>query len=159
MATARPELIVTRALVPEEVAAAMEGAIRLYAPQGSGIDLGIDHRLIERWRRAFESNLSQRALLALKQPVVTCLERGELKGTKVFLEGVEHTASRAALLMCGDVRIADRGLAEADTIVEMSYRRRARELMLFVVSTEYAALREAIGVSLPRKVEAAGRVR
>ncbi|MCC7383708.1 MAG: tetratricopeptide repeat protein [Deltaproteobacteria bacterium] len=150
LACARPELSAVRALVPEDVAAAVEGAIRLFAPDGSGVDLSLDARVVQAWSKAIERSLSERALKALRQPIISCLERQEVRGLAKYLEGAEHTASRVAMLMCGDVRVADRALADADAMVEMSLRRRTRELMLFLVSTDYFTLREYVGVSLGR---------
>ncbi|MFO0727023.1 MAG: hypothetical protein U1E65_24800 [Myxococcota bacterium] len=151
MATARPELAPVRALLPEEVGAAIEGAIRLWVRDGSGIDIGLDGRVVENWTRALNVALGERAKMALKQPVTTCVQRGELKGLAKYLEGAEHTASRVALLMTNDIRVADRALGDPDGLVDMSYRRRARELMLFTLSDDYFALRQQFGLALARK--------
>jgi hypothetical protein len=148
---ARPELAPVRALHPEEVIAAIEGAIRLWIREGSGVDHGADARLVAEWTKRLTVSLGERAKLALKQPVTVCVERGDLKRIAKYLDGAEHTTTRAALLLTNDVRVADRQLAEADSVVEMSYRRRARELMLFTVSNEYFALREHLGVALVNK--------
>jgi hypothetical protein len=151
LTTARPELAPVRALLPEEVGAAIEGAIRLWVRDGSGIDLGLDGRVVENWSRALNVALGERAKMALKQPVTTCVQKGELRGLAKYLEGTEHTASRAALLMTNDIRVADRALGDPDGLVDMSYRRRARELMLFSLSDDYFALRQQFGLSLARK--------
>ncbi len=149
MACARPELAPARALMPEEVAAAIEAAIRLYVPKGSGVDLQIDARLVQEWMRALQKNLSEKAIKALRAPVQICWERGDLRKLTSFLEGVEHTACRAALLMAGDVRVAERGLADPDWVVEMNPRRRARHVMFFLLSDEYFTLRRQLGMDIP----------
>ena len=46
--------------------------------------------------------------------------------------------------------LADRGLSEPDAIVELSYRRRARALMLFCLSDDFFLLREAVGLAIPK---------
>ena len=82
------------------------------------------------------------------QPIQAALDRGDLKTIPDYIRGVEHTASRAALLFTGDARVADRFIGEQDRIVEISDRRRARELMLFAMSEDYFALRAATGLAL-----------
>jgi len=146
MACARPELVLVKALPPEEVAAALEAAIQLWAPDGSGIDLQIDPKLVQEWMKALRRTLSERALKALKDPVVTCLERREMKYVARFIEGAEHTASRAALLMAGDVAVAERGLGDSDQLVDVSFRARVRQLMLYTLSQDYFVLREKLGL-------------
>jgi tetratricopeptide (TPR) repeat protein len=152
MATARPEFAPVRALTPEDAAAAIEGAIRLFAPEGSGITLTppLDKEAVQAWQRALQRTLTERAVKALRPPVQACLEKQELKRLPQFLEGIEHTASRAAMLLSTDARIADRGLNEADGIVEMPHRRRARALMLFLLSDDFFQVREEIGLAIPK---------
>jgi hypothetical protein len=148
MTCARPELSLVRSLPPEEVAAAIEAAIQLFAPDGSGVDLQIPARLVQEWMKSLRRTLSERALKALRDPVVTCLERREMRHVAKFIEGAEHTASRAALLMSGDVSVAERGLGEADQLVDVSYRARVRALMLYAVSEDYFILREKLGLAI-----------
>jgi tetratricopeptide (TPR) repeat protein/Tfp pilus assembly protein PilF len=148
MATARPELALVRALAPEDMAAALEAAIRLYAPDGSGVDLQVDPKLVQEWDRLLRRSLSERAMKALRDPVVQCLERKDMKHLAKFIEGAEHTASRAALLMAGDVSVAERGLSDTDQLVEVSYRARVRALMLYSLSEDYFILREKLGLAI-----------
>jgi hypothetical protein len=145
---ARPEFAMVRAVMPEEIAAALEAAVRLYSRTGSGANLPIDPRLVEAWMRELSRTLSERAVKALRAPVAACIERQDLRRLKDYLEGIEHTASRAGLLMAGDVTIADRGLSEPDAIVDMSYRKRARELMLFTLSEDFFVLREQLELKI-----------
>ncbi|MBK8012816.1 MAG: tetratricopeptide repeat protein [Deltaproteobacteria bacterium] len=146
MATARPELAVVQALPPAEVGAVIEAVIVLFTKTGSGIDMGFDAGLVQSWTRALNRSLSESALKALGDPVRLCLQRRELKRLSRFLEGAEHTASRAALLMAGDVSVAERGLSESDQLVDMSFRKRVRGLMLFTLSPEHFDLRQRLGL-------------
>jgi tetratricopeptide (TPR) repeat protein len=148
MATARPELAVAKALPPEEVAAAIEAAIQLWVPDGSGINLQLDQRLVQEWIKQLRRMLSERALKALKDPVVTCVERRDMRHLARFLEGAEHSCSRSALLMAGDVLVAERGLGDSDQLVDISYRARVRQLMLYTLSEDYFVLREKLGLSI-----------
>jgi hypothetical protein len=104
---------------------------------------------VQEWMRALQKNLSEKAIKALRAPVQICWERGDLRKLTSFLEGVEHTACRAALLMAGDVRVAERGLADPDWVVEMNPRRRARHVMFFLLSDEYFTLRRQLGMDIP----------
>ncbi len=150
MAAARPELAIVRALPPEEVAALIEGAIRIFAPQGSGVDHTLDPRLVETWRLRIQRGLPDRALRALREPVAACVHKKDMKRLSRFLEGAEHSASRAAMLMCGDVVAAEQGLGESDHLVGVSFRGRVRQLMLFVLSEEHFLLRENLGLAIAR---------
>jgi tetratricopeptide (TPR) repeat protein len=148
MACARPELALVKALSPEDVAAVMEAAIQLWYEGGSGIDLQIDPKLVQEWMRALRRTLTERALKALKEPVVTCVERREMRHLARFIEGAEHSASRAALLMAGDVAVAERGLGDSDQLVDVSFRARVRALMLYTLSEDYFILREKLGLMI-----------
>lgn len=148
MATARPELAAVRALPPDEVGAAIEAAILMFSPEGSGVDLNLDPRLVQSWKKALQRHLAERAVRALREPVVQCLEKREMRHLARFLEGAEHTASRAALLMAQDVASAERGLGESDQLVDVSFRARVRALMLFTLSEDHFVLREKLGLSI-----------
>ena len=149
MACARPELAPVRGMMPEDVAAIIEAAIRLYVSKGSGVDLPIDARRVQGWMRALQKHLSERAIKALRAPVQQCYERQDLSRLTQFLEGVEHTASRAAVLTAGDIRVVERGMTDPDVIVEMNPRRRARHVMFFLVSDEYFTARAQLGLQIP----------
>lgn len=149
MAAARPELAPVRALSPEEVGAAIEAAIMLFSPEGSGVNLNLDPRLVQGWMKGLQRGLSEPALKALKDPVVQCLQRRDMRHLAKFLEGAEHSASRAALLMSHDVVAAERGLGESDQLVDVSFRSRVRTLMLFTLSEEHFQLREKLGLAIP----------
>ena len=150
LAAARPELAIVRALPPDEVGALLEGAIRIFAPQGSRVDHTLDPRLVDAWRLRIQRTLPERALRALREPVAACVHKKDMKRLSRFLEGAEHSASRAAVLMCGDVIAAERGLGESDHLVGLSFRARVRQLMLFVLSEEHFMLREKLGLAIPR---------
>ncbi len=148
MATARPELAPVRALPPDEVGAAIEAAILMFSPEGSGVDLSLDARLVQSWKKNLQRYLVERAVRALRDPVVQCLEQREMRHLARFLEGAEHTASRAALLMAQDVGAAERGLGESDQLVDVSFRARVRALMLFTLSEDHFILREKLGLAI-----------
>jgi hypothetical protein len=150
MASARPELAPLRSTVaPDEIGAAIEAAIRLFLPDGSGVDLNLDPQRVAAWQQAIPKFLSDRALKALRDPVSAVIQKKDMKYMRRFLEGCEHSASRAALLMSGDVVTAERGLGDSDLLVDVSFRARVRELMLFTLSEEHFELREKLGLAIP----------
>ncbi|MCA9553506.1 MAG: tetratricopeptide repeat protein [Myxococcales bacterium] len=149
MACARPELAPIRAMMaPDEVGAAIEAAIQLFLPEGSGVDLNLDPRRVQAWSQDIRRVLSPQALKALRDPVAVAIQKRDMKRMRRFLEGCEHTASRAALLMAGDVAAAERGLGDADLLVDVSFRARVRELMLFTLSEDHFQLREKLGLAI-----------
>ena len=83
-----------------------------------------------------------------------CFKTQQLRRLTQYLEGVEHTASRAAILLSGDVRVLDRALTASDAVVEMNPRRRARHIMFFMLSRDYSALRQQLGLAIPAKSRA-----
>ena len=151
MAVARPELAMIRALRAEEVAAAFEAAIRLWVPNGSGTDLhelGVDPYLVQRWQKALKKSMSRRALTALKEPVTRCVEARRMRRLAKYLRGAEHSLMRAAFLFSGDAMTTRKLLQASEKLVEMSERRRIRELLLFALSEEHFELRRHLGVSI-----------
>lgn len=145
---ARPEMAVVRALpTSDDIKALLEAVVRLYVPEGSGLAQGTDPRAVEAWMRELSGALSERAVKALRGPVATCVERGDLRRIGSYLAGIEHTASRLGLLLAGDVRVAERGLADKP-IVDVKARTRARELLLFLLSEDYFVLRESLELAL-----------
>ena len=149
MATARPELAPVQALMaPDEVGALIEAAIRLYLPEGSAVPLDLDERRVQAWTKVLQRSLSERALKALQAPVFTCIEKQDMKRLSRFLEGAEHSASRAALLMAQDVRAAERGTGDSDQLVDVSFRARVRALMLYTLTEDHFVLREKLGLAI-----------
>jgi hypothetical protein len=113
------------------------------------VDLNLDQKLVQSWKKNLQRYLVERAVRALRDPVVQCLEQREMRHLARFLEGAEHTASRAALLMAQDVAAAERGLGESDQLVDVSFRARVRALMLFTLSEDHFVLREKLGLAIP----------
>ena len=62
---------------------------------------------------------------------------------------VDLTATRAGLLLCGDLEIARKIIsAEPQAPGDLSVDQKMRELVLFSVSDNYTALRSALGVAV-----------
>ncbi|MBI2378683.1 MAG: tetratricopeptide repeat protein [Deltaproteobacteria bacterium] len=147
----RPELAPVRALTPEHVVACVEGAIRIYVKEGSKVQLDVKEQLVNAWSREL-LKMEKPFLDALRDPVLRCVKQRDMEKISNYVKGVEHTASRVGLLMCGDVRIADRALEDtSDIIVEVSHRRRLTHLKNFLLSEDHFALREHLGMVVPPK--------
>jgi golgin subfamily B member 1 len=68
---------------------------------------------------------------------------------KHWLVGAEHTACRAALLISGDLETAKKLLSTEAQTPEVSAADKMKDLLVFSVSPDYAALRRALGVNIP----------
>ncbi len=144
MAIARPELAPAQGLSAGDFLALAEATVQIYQPEGSGMATQIDPSVVQAWNRALRAQLDDAALAELSPIVADCLRQGSLQNVIPYLEGAEHSASRAALLVAGDWITASRGLGEADALVDMPREGRVRELVLFSLSSEFLALREAL---------------
>jgi hypothetical protein len=160
MAVSRPELALAAALDPEDVAACLEAALRLVAPEGSGIDLGQRSEEIAGWQKLLGRHLSERARGALREPALLVVENRRMKVLARYLRGVEHSANRVALLASGDVGAAIAGLDDTEPLVpDVSHRARVRELMLFALGADHFELREKLGAKVAPQAEEAVRQR
>lgn len=160
MAFARPELALVAALEAQELAACLEGAIRLVVPQGSGVDLGLDPTEVAGWERLLGRHMGERARSALAQVVPEVVEERRMKKLARYLKGAEHSANRAAMLMCGDAIVAAKALDEEQAVAaDVSHKSRVRELLLFVLGLEHFELREQLGAKIEPRAKAVVRPR
>jgi len=143
LACLRPEIALVKALGPGDVLAVLEAALSLVL-EGGGWTPRVDPAVAEAWRKAMAPQLQAPARAALLASARAMVQAGDMDRVAQYLEGAEHSVSRAALLMAGDWVVAARGLGEADMIFDVPRDRRVRELMLFSVSPEFAQLRESL---------------
>jgi tetratricopeptide (TPR) repeat protein len=88
----------------------------------------------------------------VRRAVSAVFESGRNPDLSAWLRAVDHTASRAGLLLCGDLRTAvscikleaDRGQA----LSKADMKERVRELVLFNISNAHYALRRDLGLAL-----------
>lgn len=147
MAAARPELAPVRALSPADFVAMVEGAAQMFETT-AGFAQQLDPRVVQAWAKALRSQISDPAGAELGRLIVPVAQQGSLREYQAYLEGAEHTASRAALLVSGDWITASRGLGEGDALTDLPRESRVRELVAFSTSAELAALREALSASV-----------
>jgi tetratricopeptide (TPR) repeat protein len=85
----------------------------------------------------------------IRPSVEAILATGKPAPIKEFLEGVEHTAIRAAFVMSGDIELAGHLLRQPDTgPMPLPYRPKMEELLAFAVSPAHYDLRERLGLSI-----------
>lgn len=85
----------------------------------------------------------------LRAVVKQFLAAGAKANVKRWNQAVEYTACRAGLLLCGDLEIAKKIIAqEAQIPGGLTPQEKLKDLLLFVVSVEYCALRKALGVAI-----------
>ncbi len=85
----------------------------------------------------------------LRAAVKQWMSEGSTANIKRWMQAIELTACRAALLVCGDLEIAKRILAgEAALPGDLTPAEKMKELLLFSVSDDYSALRQALGITI-----------
>ncbi len=85
----------------------------------------------------------------LRAVVKQFLADGAKANVKRWNQAVEYTACRAGLLLCGDLEIAKKIIAqEAQIPGGLTPQDKLKDLLLFSVSVEYCALRKALGVAI-----------
>ncbi len=88
-------------------------------------------------------------LEGLRQVVKQFLAAGAKANVKRWNQAVELTACRAGLLLCGDLEIAKKIIAqEGQTPGGLSPQDKIKDLLVFAVSVEYCALRKVLGVAI-----------
>ncbi|HEY5954915.1 MAG TPA: tetratricopeptide repeat protein, partial [Polyangiaceae bacterium] len=74
---------------------------------------------------------------------------GSTANIKRWMQGIEITSARAGFLACGDLDIAKRIIAAESALPgDLTPVDKMRELLLFSVSSDYMALRQALGVTI-----------
>jgi tetratricopeptide (TPR) repeat protein len=85
----------------------------------------------------------------LRAAVKQWMADGSTANIRRWTQGIELTACRAALLVCGDLEIAKHILAAESTLPgDLSPADKMKELLLFSVSDDYSTLRQALGVTI-----------
>jgi tetratricopeptide (TPR) repeat protein len=106
---------------------------------------------------ALRKHLAARVVERERAALVQAVRQLELDGGKAsvggWARGVELTAARAGLLLCGDLATAATIVrTESRTIAELSVDEKRRDLIAFSVSEAHGALRERYAVISPESV-------
>jgi hypothetical protein len=85
----------------------------------------------------------------LRLVVQRYLDAGAKSDLKRYIQTTEATAARAGLLLCGDLEIAAKLLADEPQVPgDLSAREKVKDLVVFSVSEQYAALRSRLGIGV-----------
>lgn len=76
------------------------------------------------------------------------VEDGAKVNIKRWSRAAELTAGRAALLLTGDLEVAKKVVSGEKATADLSAADKMKDLLVFSVSPEYSALREALGVAI-----------
>lgn len=88
-------------------------------------------------------------LEGLRMVVKKFLAEGAKANIKRWVQTVEITAARSGLLLCGDLEIAKKILAaEPQQPGDLPPQDKLKELILFSISEQYFALRQALGIAI-----------
>lgn len=88
-------------------------------------------------------------LEGLRQVVKQFIAAGAKANIKAWNQAVEYSACRAGLLLCGDLQIAKKIIAqEPQSPGGVSAQDKLKDLLVFSASVEYCALRKALGVAI-----------
>lgn len=88
-------------------------------------------------------------LEGLKQVVKQFIAAGAKANIKAWNIAAEYTACRAGLLLCGDLEIAKKIIAqEPQAPGGVSPQEKLKDLLVFAASVEYCALRKVLGVAI-----------
>jgi golgin subfamily B member 1 len=95
------------------------------------------------------SALTPEEKASLEAAVSALDDRGGKLDLLAWIRSVELTATRAGMLLAGDLRVATRTLKEEERAVgELSYDAKRADLLAFVSSDAYGTLRERMGVAV-----------
>ena len=85
----------------------------------------------------------------LREVVKRAIDEAAKANIKRWNQGVELTACRAGLLICGDLEIAKKIIASEPQLPgDRSPTEKMQELILFSTSSDYTELRKVLGVAV-----------
>ncbi len=96
--------------------------------------------------------LPEPVLAPLRNQTAAYLNSGVNPDLSRWLRSVDHTANRIGLLLSGDLRQAIASVKNEQFLIgKASVKDKVKELILFSISDEYAALRRELGIALTPK--------
>jgi hypothetical protein len=111
------------------------------------------HEAVAALRNRLASRIRDHERGALFNAVRLLESRGGKASVGAWMRGVEMTAARAGLLLCGDLATAMSLVrTEKRAIAELSTEEKRRDLVSFCVSEAHAALRVRFAVTAPESV-------
>jgi tetratricopeptide (TPR) repeat protein len=85
----------------------------------------------------------------LRTVVKRFIQEGAKANIKQWMAAAELTTCRAGLLVSGDLEIAKKILSSERATPELSAADKMKDLLIFMLSEQYATLRKALGINIP----------
>ncbi|HEY6105445.1 MAG TPA: tetratricopeptide repeat protein, partial [Anaeromyxobacteraceae bacterium] len=147
MAFARPELRLARLMPHDQLEVVFQAACSLGT---SRFVVTADPHLVEKLKHQLEKALPDKTRTqTLKQLARLYCDVQHPGDVRAYMDGAELTSNRAAALLAGDLEIVKRMvIAEKAQVSKLRDEAKVKDLVLFIVSDDYAALREQLGLSV-----------
>ena len=144
---ARPELRLGRLMPHDQLDAVFQAACSLGT---SRFVVTAPPHLVQKLKNQLEKLLPERTrtqtLKKLARDYCAVQQPGDVRA---YMDAVELTSNRAGALLAGDLEIAKRmALQEKAQVSKLKEEAKVRDLVLFCVSEDWIALREALGLSV-----------
>jgi len=112
---------------------------------------GSDSEQFQTLFQHMQRRMSPQLVTTLTTGVDHFFKRNKKPGVSKWLTGVELTANHAGLLACLDLAVAA-GVLKQESIAfsKLPPREKAKELVLYAISDEFAQARQALSIELPR---------
>jgi hypothetical protein len=96
--------------------------------------------------RVLPENVRKNTLKLLARQYTEVQHPGDVRA---YLDGAEHTSNRVGALLAGDLEVVRRAaMSEKAQVSKLRDETKLKDLAVFCVSEEYAALREKLGISV-----------
>ena len=108
-----------------------------------------DPKQFQQMMEYLDKTIPQPRLLDVQKSIHNLVGRGTDINLSQWVQGVDHTAGRMGLLLCGDLEIAARMIKnDPHPISKASPKERIKELVLYSVDPKHFAARKALGVDI-----------
>jgi tetratricopeptide (TPR) repeat protein len=146
LALLRPELALSQRLSAERLEAVFQAALLLSTDR---FRMTADPKAVETERRQLEKTLSEPARTALSRITAEYLKVGQATDVRNYLEGAELTAVRTGMFVTGEIEpVKKMVLGESGAMFRVPGRSKIRDLMVFALSEDLHALRQAVGTHI-----------
>ncbi|HEU4383787.1 MAG TPA: tetratricopeptide repeat protein [Anaeromyxobacteraceae bacterium] len=147
MAFARAELRLARLMPHDQLEVVFQAACSLGT---SRFVVTADPHLVEKMKHQLEKSLPEKTRTqTLKQLSRMYCDVQHPGDVRAYMDGAELTSNRAGALLAGDMEIVKRMvLAEKAQASKLRDEAKLKDLVLFIVSDDFAALREQLGLSV-----------
>ena len=130
-----------------ELTVLLFAGIKLVAPD-TAVPADIDKQIMAT-AQTLRGFMQPVQLEGLRMVVKKFLAEGAKANIKRWVQCVEITSARAGLLLCGDLEIAKKIIAaEPQQPGDLPPQEKLKELILFSISDQYFALRQALGIAI-----------